>query len=146
MLLLTPSQFRCRTCRKRKTRCDGKRPKCITCTEHGHECLGYADGGDGRRYIKGLDTPLAAEDIEEYGDQKHTSPVAQIHHGLPTYSNGSPTHLRERHSSLSDINTPKIGQTPRDGNMETGHGSTPMFSDDGTTPSGMAHSMYAGES
>lgn len=34
----------CRTCRKRKTRCDGKRPLCSTCTENGHECLGYADG------------------------------------------------------------------------------------------------------
>jgi hypothetical protein len=34
---------RCRTCRKRKTRCDGKKPLCSTCTENGHECLGYAD-------------------------------------------------------------------------------------------------------
>lgn len=33
----------CRTCRKRKTRCDGRRPNCETCTDNGHECLGYKD-------------------------------------------------------------------------------------------------------
>ncbi|KAJ8068670.1 hypothetical protein OCU04_002369 [Sclerotinia nivalis] len=38
---------RCRTCRKRKTRCDGKRPLCSTCTDNGHECMGYAEGSDG---------------------------------------------------------------------------------------------------
>lgn len=38
---------RCRTCRKRKTRCDGKRPLCSTCTDNGHDCMGYADAGAG---------------------------------------------------------------------------------------------------
>jgi hypothetical protein len=38
---------RCRTCRKRKTRCDGKKPLCSTCTDNGHECLGYANVGEG---------------------------------------------------------------------------------------------------
>ncbi|RAL67365.1 hypothetical protein DID88_008120 [Monilinia fructigena] len=37
----------CRTCRKRKTRCDGKRPLCSTCTDNGHECMGYVEGPDG---------------------------------------------------------------------------------------------------
>ncbi|KAK0128364.1 hypothetical protein ONS95_000336 [Cadophora gregata] len=37
----------CRTCRKRKTRCDGKRPLCSTCTDNGHECMGYAEGSEG---------------------------------------------------------------------------------------------------
>ncbi|TDZ31682.1 Nitrogen assimilation transcription factor nit-4 [Colletotrichum spinosum] len=31
----------CLTCRKRKTRCDGERPVCSTCTKNGHNCLGY---------------------------------------------------------------------------------------------------------
>ncbi len=33
----------CLTCRKRKTRCSGERPKCRTCTNNGHECSGYAE-------------------------------------------------------------------------------------------------------
>lgn len=33
----------CLTCRKRKTRCAGERPKCSTCTKNGHACLGYSD-------------------------------------------------------------------------------------------------------
>lgn len=32
---------RCQTCRKRKIRCDGKRPECSTCKENRHVCLGY---------------------------------------------------------------------------------------------------------
>ncbi|KFY80926.1 hypothetical protein V499_00259 [Pseudogymnoascus sp. VKM F-103] len=31
----------CQTCRKRKIRCDGKRPECSTCKENRHACLGY---------------------------------------------------------------------------------------------------------
>ncbi|OLN86752.1 putative transcriptional regulatory protein C1327.01c-like protein 2 [Colletotrichum chlorophyti] len=31
----------CLTCRKRKTRCDGERPVCSTCSKNGHACLGY---------------------------------------------------------------------------------------------------------
>lgn len=39
----------CRTCRKRKTRCDGKRPHCTTCAENGHQCMGYAETGTPNR-------------------------------------------------------------------------------------------------
>ncbi|KAJ2965184.1 hypothetical protein NQ176_g10740 [Zarea fungicola] len=33
----------CLTCRRRKTRCDGERPICSTCTKNGHKCLGYPE-------------------------------------------------------------------------------------------------------
>lgn len=33
----------CLTCRRRKTRCDGEKPLCSTCTKNGHECLGYPE-------------------------------------------------------------------------------------------------------
>lgn len=32
----------CQTCRRRKIRCDGRRPHCSTCELNRHECLGYA--------------------------------------------------------------------------------------------------------
>lgn len=35
--------YRCLTCRKRKTRCDGEKPTCSTCEKNGHQCLGYPD-------------------------------------------------------------------------------------------------------
>lgn len=34
---------RCKTCRKRKTRCSGEKPVCETCKQNGQECLGYAE-------------------------------------------------------------------------------------------------------
>jgi len=34
---------RCKTCRKRKTRCSGEKPICETCKQTGQECLGYTD-------------------------------------------------------------------------------------------------------
>ncbi|EQL28981.1 hypothetical protein BDFG_08337 [Blastomyces dermatitidis ATCC 26199] len=33
----------CKTCRKRKIRCSGERPVCKTCSDYGHNCLGYKD-------------------------------------------------------------------------------------------------------
>ena len=34
---------RCKTCRKRKTRCSGEKPVCTTCKQTGQECLGYTE-------------------------------------------------------------------------------------------------------
>lgn len=33
----------CLTCRRRKTRCSGERPLCLTCTKNGHQCLGFGE-------------------------------------------------------------------------------------------------------
>ncbi|TVY20120.1 putative transcriptional regulatory protein [Lachnellula arida] len=67
----------CRTCRKRKTRCDGKRPLCSTCLENGHECSGYADGVEmvtGKRRRKdsvlGLGTGRSGDVDDEADDKK----------------------------------------------------------------------------
>ncbi|TLD23753.1 hypothetical protein PspLS_06551 [Pyricularia sp. CBS 133598] len=51
---LPPSKRRrinaaCHTCRRRKTRCDGTRPTCSTCTKNGHPCRGYDDIPDRKR-------------------------------------------------------------------------------------------------
>ena len=39
---LTHILHSCQTCRRRKIRCDGRRPHCSTCEQNRHECLGYA--------------------------------------------------------------------------------------------------------
>jgi hypothetical protein len=41
----------CQTCRKRKTRCSGKRPGCSTCTENGHSCGRYGDSVQVRKTL-----------------------------------------------------------------------------------------------
>jgi hypothetical protein len=60
----------CRTCRKRKTRCDGKRPLCSTCTDNGHECMGYADGPEGLTMKK--DTKSPEGNGGEYDEGQYT--------------------------------------------------------------------------
>jgi len=70
---------RCRTCRKRKTRCDGKRPLCSTCTENGHECLGYAEVGEGNVKKERRDggTPMrrAEDDGEDEEEDKSAEDI-----------------------------------------------------------------------
>lgn len=75
---------RCRTCRKRKTRCDGKRPLCSTCTENGHECLGYADVGEGITKKERKDSDVGpkrehneGDDGEDEGD-KHMDGAGEL--------------------------------------------------------------------
>jgi hypothetical protein len=89
---------RCRTCRKRKTRCDGKRPLCSTCTENGHECLGYADIAEGtKKERKDSDVGAKKEHEDDDGedeDDKHPDGAGQLvdtgtRHIQRPYSNGS---------------------------------------------------------
>jgi len=78
IFLLTIS--RCLTCRKRKQRCDGRKPTCETCSENGHECLGYAaDGGDRKRSID------SGQGGEEYREE-------YVQEGTRRQSNGSDKH------------------------------------------------------
>lgn len=70
--LLTPR--RCLTCRRRKTRCDGERPTCSTCSKNGHKCLGYPedskrDDADDAEH----DTP-AATTASSSSSAAHTRP------------------------------------------------------------------------
>ncbi|PYH99122.1 hypothetical protein BO71DRAFT_314722 [Aspergillus ellipticus CBS 707.79] len=57
-----PKRIACVLCRRRKLRCDGKRPSCGTCSRLGHECI-YDEvrkkSGPKRGYVKQLEARLA---------------------------------------------------------------------------------------
>ncbi|KAJ5183630.1 hypothetical protein N7492_001246 [Penicillium capsulatum] len=57
-----PKRIACVVCRRRKLRCDGKRPSCGTCSRLGHECA-YDEvrkkSGPKRGYVKQLEARLA---------------------------------------------------------------------------------------
>ncbi|KFZ03345.1 hypothetical protein V502_11022 [Pseudogymnoascus sp. VKM F-4520 (FW-2644)] len=62
----------CHTCRKRKTRCDGDRPVCRTCSDNGQVCLGYAKSrrlqtGSGR--LKSANPRAVEHDVEVESQQ-----------------------------------------------------------------------------
>lgn len=56
-----PKRIACVVCRKRKLRCDGKRPSCGTCARLGHACA-YDEvrkkSGPKRGYVKQLEARL----------------------------------------------------------------------------------------
>lgn len=56
-----PKRIACVVCRKRKLRCDGKKPSCGTCSRLGHECA-YDEvrrkSGPKRGYVKQLEARL----------------------------------------------------------------------------------------
>jgi hypothetical protein len=56
-----PKRIACIVCRKRKLRCDGKKPSCGTCSRLGHNCA-YDEvrkkSGPKRGYVKQLEARL----------------------------------------------------------------------------------------
>lgn len=61
-----PKRIACVVCRRRKLRCDGKRPSCGTCSRLGHECA-YDEvrkkSGPKRGYVKQLEARLGMTPI-----------------------------------------------------------------------------------
>lgn len=59
-----PKRIACVVCRRRKLRCDGRRPSCGTCSRLGHECA-YDEvrkkSGPKRGYVKQLEARLGTE-------------------------------------------------------------------------------------
>ncbi|KAF4119532.1 Fungal trans [Geosmithia morbida] len=62
----------CLTCRRRKTRCAGERPRCSTCVNNNHQCLGYQedkkDGNDA------ADARFDADDDDDDDAQETNDP------------------------------------------------------------------------
>ncbi len=61
-----PKRIACVVCRKRKLRCDGKKPSCGTCSRLGHDCA-YDEvrkkSGPKRGYVKQLEARLGTNDL-----------------------------------------------------------------------------------
>jgi hypothetical protein len=59
-----PKRIACVVCRRRKLRCDGRRPSCGTCSRLGHDCS-YDEvrkkSGPKRGYVKQLEARLGAD-------------------------------------------------------------------------------------
>lgn len=56
-----PKRIACAVCRRRKLKCDGRRPSCGTCSRLGHECTydeARKKSGPKRGYVKQLEARL----------------------------------------------------------------------------------------
>ncbi|THC98944.1 hypothetical protein EYZ11_001581 [Aspergillus tanneri] len=72
-----PKRIACVVCRRRKLRCDGKKPSCGTCARLGHECA-YDEvrkkSGPKRGYVKQLEARLGAPISPPEGTGNHPIP------------------------------------------------------------------------
>ncbi|GKZ29058.1 hypothetical protein AbraIFM66950_002795 [Aspergillus brasiliensis] len=86
-----PKRIACVLCRRRKLRCDGKRPSCGTCSRLGHECIFdevRKKSGPKRGYVKQLEARLAQVEnlLKNQGAQvqqsQGNSPIASVTNNL----------------------------------------------------------------
>ncbi|KAL4943344.1 hypothetical protein BDV06DRAFT_190028 [Aspergillus oleicola] len=97
-----PKRIACAVCRRRKLRCDGRKPSCGTCSRLGHECTydeSRKKSGPKRGYVKQLEARLAqvetmlktqepSASAPPQQHQEHTFPVT-----LPDKPTGAEMHV-----------------------------------------------------
>ncbi|RDW94138.1 putative C6 transcription factor Prf [Aspergillus mulundensis] len=111
-----PKRIACAVCRRRKLRCDGRKPSCGTCSRLGHECTydeARKKSGPKRGYVKQLEARLAQVETllktQEPGTasvsqpQEHTFPV-----NLPNEPSGASMHVMgsSMNNSISPTEAP----------------------------------------
>ncbi|KAH6680324.1 fungal-specific transcription factor domain-containing protein [Halenospora varia] len=141
----------CRTCRKRKTRCDGQKPVCLTCSQNGHECLGYADGVESntKKDRKNSDATRQADEDNDEDDDRSAESGGHIENGQHTFahSNRNPDQRREEpyksQASYRDSVSGVRGDNSRDMtgsekgsmvNFGNDYRESAIYSDDGPSP------------
>ncbi|KAL4933914.1 putative C6 transcription factor Prf [Aspergillus undulatus] len=78
-----PKRIACAVCRRRKLRCDGRKPSCGTCSRLGHECTydeARKKSGPKRGYVKQLEARLAqVETMLKTQEPTASAPQRQEH-------------------------------------------------------------------
>ncbi|KAL1857266.1 hypothetical protein Plec18170_003385 [Paecilomyces lecythidis] len=88
-----PKRIACVVCRKRKLKCDGKKPSCGTCSRLGHDCA-YDEvrkkSGPKRGYVKQLEARLAqVETLLKSQDPEPSRPSAPNPQPSSTFNDAS---------------------------------------------------------
>jgi hypothetical protein len=113
----------------------------LTCTENGHECLGYADGGDIKKETKESDTNRNVDDDNDEYDEDIKGAESQVGNSHQRLGNRSPE-LRRTESKGYFDNAPKaqreMEDNKRGGNIgyHSNYRETAVFSDEEPSPMG----------
>ncbi|WEW61559.1 hypothetical protein PRK78_007050 [Emydomyces testavorans] len=103
-----PKRIACMVCRRRKLRCDGKKPTCANCARLGHECA-YNEvrkkSGPKRGYVKQLEARLAQVETLLKGQDAVDKPQN------PAPVQESPFQVPLQNARLNDIPDLPIGPT-----------------------------------
>ncbi|KAI4593985.1 hypothetical protein KJ359_008773 [Pestalotiopsis sp. 9143b] len=103
---LPKSKTGCRTCKKRKVKCDESRPACQKCVKHGVKCdfVSVADANNTPQ----LHSPLHQHDVYNYGSEGFTvTDLELLHHYTTSVCMTISTEPLAR--SFWRINIPQIG-------------------------------------
>ncbi|KAI9371453.1 fungal-specific transcription factor domain-containing protein [Aspergillus egyptiacus] len=117
-----PKRIACAVCRRRKLKCDGRKPSCGTCSRLSHECT-YDEvrkkSGPRRGYVKQLEARLAQVETLL---KTQESPVPQTQ--APTFSvalTDEPTGMTGVHAAENTIDK---SNTPTEGTQAAGQASS----------------------
>ncbi|KAL4787254.1 fungal-specific transcription factor domain-containing protein [Aspergillus varians] len=124
-----PKRIACAVCRRRKLRCDGRKPSCGTCSRLGHECTydeARKKSGPKRGYVKQLEARLAQVETLLKTQDPNTSTPPNQESAFPVTLPNEPSDA-EMHVMGNIMNN---SISPMEGQPATGP--TPAF-----TPEGM---------
>ncbi|GFF25390.1 uncharacterized transcriptional regulatory protein C530.05 [Aspergillus udagawae] len=98
----------CVVCRRRKLRCDGKRPSCGTCSRLGHECA-YDEvrkkSGPKRGYVKQLEARLAQVENLLRTQEPGAAQAQENHNHIPVSNENEMTSLPDVPLLATDLST-----------------------------------------
>ncbi|KAI9737597.1 MAG: hypothetical protein M1818_005601 [Claussenomyces sp. TS43310] len=123
----------CQTCRRRKIRCDGRKPICSTCTDNGHTCLGYPETGQSKpRYNTTEDH--GSEDEQNDGNHSQSTGASQNARPRPrSYQDAIP-------ANITISNGPGEHVTGPSSTLDQNYDKSPAFADDNrSSPSAPVH-------
>lgn len=111
--------------------------------EKGHECLGYTEGGDGKKETKGSETNRDADDDNDENDEDNKSADSQAGNGYKSSAYGSPDLRRTDTPSYFDNasrDQREMENTKREGSagFPVHYTDTAVFSDRAPSPLGEA--------
>ncbi|OAA69831.1 Fungal specific transcription factor [Cordyceps fumosorosea ARSEF 2679] len=101
-----PSKRRRINAARRKTRCDGERPTCSTCSKNGHRCLGYPD--ESKR-----DGPDAGDHTVDDNEHDQAATAASTTRPRPDLSTGAGTTVRDTGDRDTTARAPQLHVDPR---------------------------------
>ncbi|OAA53760.1 c6 zinc finger domain containing protein [Niveomyces insectorum RCEF 264] len=116
----------CLICRRRKLKCDGRRPSCSTCARLGHSCA-YDEvrkkSGPKRGYVKALEERLKQVEVMLKSQDGHAGNTAGAEPRLVSAAGKSATAGSAGSSSnLSKGMTPSVGRAASGSNPSTSNG------------------------
>ena len=102
-----PKRIACQVCRKRKLRCDGRKPSCGKCTQLGHQCAydeSRKKSGPKRGYVKQLEARLRGSSCLRVVSRADAVVTEQVETQLKSKNSAAQSHPAARGQPSASVN------------------------------------------